>query len=179
MLSAGNKSPSLLARLVMVGLALGLTAGCGSKPNRTRDAAVVTGAALVTAGVYRATTGGCWAQCTPGRYCNRKSGLCEELPRGAPPRAAAAAPVPEQNWWEAGEAACPEGSTLNKDPSEEGDPVILCSRADGTPHGRATFFYSSGRREMEGEYRDGKAVGAWQHWDEDGKPGKLEQLGGK
>ena len=57
--------------------------------------------------------------------------------------------------------------------------MILCSRADGTPHGSATFFYPNGRREMHGEYRDGKPIGTWRHWDEDGTPGKSEQLGEK
>lgn len=158
-------------------LALALTLACGSKPNRTRDAAIATGAVVAAAGVYRATTGGCWAQCSPGRYCNRQSGTCEELPRGVPATAAPPADNEVRAWWEAGDAACPQGATLDKTPSPEGDAVILCSRADGTPHGPATFFYANGRREMEGQYYDGKPVGTWKHWDEDGKPSKTEELG--
>ncbi len=159
-------------------LCAGLACACGAKQNRTRDAAIGTGVALAAAGVYRATTGGCWAQCPPGRYCNRETGTCDEHPLAAPGVAPSAAPAPQSSdWWEVGDAACPEGATLDKEPSPEGDPVIMCTRPDGTPHGPATFFYPNGRREMEGEYRDGKPVGTWKHWAEDGHATKTEELG--
>ncbi|MEZ4226785.1 MAG: hypothetical protein R3B13_37935 [Polyangiaceae bacterium] len=159
------------------GVLLGaLALACSAKPNRTRDAAIVTGVAVAAAAAYRAT-GGCWAQCQPGLYCNERTGMCEELPPGTGP-GASLSPDPEPSpWWEAGDAACPAGSKLDRSPSEEGDAVILCKRPDGTHHGRATFFYSNGRRETEGEYRDGRPVGVWQHWDEDGTPTKTEDLG--
>ncbi|MCA9592536.1 MAG: hypothetical protein KC776_04470 [Myxococcales bacterium] len=151
-----------------------VAAACGSRPNRTRDAAIATGAAVAAAGVYRATTGGCWAACPPRRYCNSATGTCDEFPQGSPPVAAAAAAPEANDWWRAGDAACPEGAALDED-----EPVILCTRPDGTPHGPATFFYSNGRRESEGEYRDGKPIGVWRHWDEDGHPTKTEDLGGQ
>lgn len=51
--------------------------GCGGNNGyQYTQAAIGLGATLGTTAVYRATTGGCWASCTPGFACERKSGLC-------------------------------------------------------------------------------------------------------
>ena len=54
--------------------------GCGGN-NGTQytQAALGLGATVAMTGVYRATTGGCWANCTPGFACERKSGLCRRI----------------------------------------------------------------------------------------------------
>lgn len=40
-------------------------------------AAIFAGTAVGAVAVNRAVTGDCWAICSPGWYCNHKSGLCE------------------------------------------------------------------------------------------------------
>ena len=62
--------------------------GCGAN-NDTRYAEAATGLGLMVGGtaMYRAQTGGCWANCTPGYACDRPSGLChrtECVPACAP-----------------------------------------------------------------------------------------------
>jgi hypothetical protein len=51
---------------------------CGGGPytNNYGAAGVGLGAAVAGAVGYRAITGGCVAQCTPGHVCDRQSGLC-------------------------------------------------------------------------------------------------------
>ncbi len=110
------------------------------------------------------------------------TGAAGERPGAEPSRLetpAPGAPPASARWWEAGDAACPAGTRLDRTPSPEGDPVILCRRADGVPHGPATLFYPNGRREMEGEYREGKPAGVWRHFDEDGTPTKTERHGAR
>jgi hypothetical protein len=51
----------------------------GSSHNYT-GAAAFAGSAVAGAGVNRAITGQCWAQCPPGTTCNHASGVCERLP---------------------------------------------------------------------------------------------------
>ncbi len=54
---------------------------CGPTNNAKIPSAVVTGAAgVAVAGVYRATTGGCWASCPVGKECDEASGTCVDLP---------------------------------------------------------------------------------------------------
>lgn len=51
--------------------------GCGGNNGyQYTRAAIGLGATLGTTAVYRATTGGCWANCTLGFACDRESGLC-------------------------------------------------------------------------------------------------------
>ena len=51
--------------------------GCGGNNGyQYTQAAIGLGATLGGTAVYRATTGGCWANCTPGFACERKTGLC-------------------------------------------------------------------------------------------------------
>jgi hypothetical protein len=60
-----------------VGLVAVWLLGCGgSNEYQYKEAALGLGATVAMTGVYRATTGGCWANCTPGFACERKSGLC-------------------------------------------------------------------------------------------------------
>lgn len=57
-------------------LAIGVLGCGGNNGYQYTQAAIGLGATLGATAVYRATTGGCWASCTPGFACERKSGLC-------------------------------------------------------------------------------------------------------
>jgi hypothetical protein len=63
---------SRFASVVVVGVACTQTHG-----NDYGTAAVGLGATVIGAGVNRAITGGCWANCQEGFYCNREKGTCE------------------------------------------------------------------------------------------------------
>ena len=67
--------------LVAVGGALALAFACGGT-NDYLGAAVTAGAAVAAAGVNRAATGDCWAQCRNGMMCDRDSGTCVAVPCG-------------------------------------------------------------------------------------------------
>src|SRR4051812_37455660 len=65
-------------RLLSVGVALwALLAGCGDK-NEVAGAAVSAGFGVVGAGVNRAVSKDCWAQCLNGRVCDHETGMCVE-----------------------------------------------------------------------------------------------------
>jgi len=67
---------SSFARAVLFALPVAL--GCGSaNQDKYVQAAVGTGVAVATTGMYRAATKDCWAHCSPGYLCNQESGLCE------------------------------------------------------------------------------------------------------
>ncbi len=95
--------------------ALGVVSGC--KGDAT-GAAVTAGAAVAGAGIYRATTGGCVAQCLGGLVCDRKSGLCvsrvpcngrcdadEQCEEGAVPRCVPMFPITSTSSSDAGRDA--------------------------------------------------------------------------
>lgn len=46
-------------------------------------------------------------------------------------------------------------------------------------NGRAQAYYSSGKLEREGRYKDGKRVGLWTYYDPEGKVLRTEQRGGE
>lgn len=51
--------------------------GCGANNGKQYTEAAIGLATMVgTTAVYRQTTGGCWANCSRGYACDRKSGLC-------------------------------------------------------------------------------------------------------
>jgi hypothetical protein len=51
---------------------------CGSTNQQNyAHAAIGTGAAIGSVGLYRAITKNCWARCSPGYLCNQENGLCE------------------------------------------------------------------------------------------------------
>lgn len=61
--------------------AIALLLGCGGGQGKNyAGAAVAAGVAVAEAGIYRATTNGCWADCRPGTFCNHKSGTCVPYP---------------------------------------------------------------------------------------------------
>ncbi len=61
--------------VTFVGLTLGLTlVACGAGDGA--GAIATAGMGVAGAGVYRATTGGCWGQCLNGLVCDRASGMC-------------------------------------------------------------------------------------------------------
>ena len=69
-----------LAALVVTAATTAIVACNHSGRNDYAGAAVTAGAAVGGAALYRATTGGCWAQCLHGLVCDPKSGLCVEHP---------------------------------------------------------------------------------------------------
>lgn len=64
--------------LAFAALALASSVACGSSPSRNdyAGAAIALGFGVAGAGVHRAATGGCYAQCTHGLVCDRESGQC-------------------------------------------------------------------------------------------------------
>jgi hypothetical protein len=66
------------------GVGILLVAAC-SRPkvdvtaNKAAGAAVAAGFGVAAAGVYRAATGSCWADCRPGLRCDHASGMCVPL----------------------------------------------------------------------------------------------------
>ena len=60
-----------------VSLAAVILLGCGDGNGRVYAAAATGLAATIGAtAMYRAQTGNCWANCTPGYACDRSRGLC-------------------------------------------------------------------------------------------------------
>lgn len=71
---------------------------------------------------------------------------------------------------------CPEGTTLVGDAPPRGDAQGCAKRdASGQPvrHGPYVRWYRSGRKALEGEYRDGEKTGRWTFWHANGQ--KKEQ----
>jgi hypothetical protein len=62
------------------------TQACGSNvpANKTAGAAAAVGFGVAAAGVYRAATKSCWAQCYPGQRCDHDSGMCVPLEPSPP-----------------------------------------------------------------------------------------------
>jgi hypothetical protein len=66
-------------------LLAGLLVACGGKhtsASKYASAGVTAGLGVAAAGIYRASTGGCWADCRPGTTCDEPSGTCVPLPCG-------------------------------------------------------------------------------------------------
>jgi hypothetical protein len=65
-------------RLTLASLALLLLVlSCArARTNNYGAAGAGLGGTVLGTGIYRAATGGCWANCTHGWYCERDSGLC-------------------------------------------------------------------------------------------------------
>ena len=59
-----------------------LLLGCGGDGGKYAAAGVTAGAAVALAGVNRAATGGCWADCRPGTRCDSESGTCVPIACG-------------------------------------------------------------------------------------------------
>ncbi len=58
-------------------LVVALVLGCGgSNGGEYAKAAVALPAMIGATAIYRAQTGGCWANCSPGYACDRKLGTC-------------------------------------------------------------------------------------------------------
>ena len=55
------------------------TGGCRAAPGAIIEALAWTAAAGAFSAANRAT-GGCYAHCTPGTFCNPDTGLCERVP---------------------------------------------------------------------------------------------------
>lgn len=68
-------------RIVGVALSVALLLpACGGDASKYASAAVTAGIAVAAAGVNRAATDACWADCPPGTACNEETGACEALP---------------------------------------------------------------------------------------------------
>ena len=64
-----------------------LVLGCGGNDREYVQAVTGLAGTLGATAVYRAHTGGCWANCAPGYACDRKHGTCyraECIPACAP-----------------------------------------------------------------------------------------------
>jgi antitoxin component YwqK of YwqJK toxin-antitoxin module len=74
-------------------------------------------------------------------------------------------PEPESvpQWWDAGDAACPEGAKIDGKAPPEGD-EIWCALPDGTKHGMWTWFYELDHKLSEGAYERDLPVGLWTTW---------------
>jgi hypothetical protein len=68
-------------------LATALACGCGGNGTQYPEAATGLAGTIGATALYRAETKGCWANCSPGYACARKTGLCrraECIPACAP-----------------------------------------------------------------------------------------------
>ena len=90
----------MLGRVIGVCAVLLAAFGCSAdaSANKTSGAAAAVGFGVGAAAVYRATTGGCWAECRPGLVCDRASGTCVPLepdntPAGLVPSAVSSGPA--------------------------------------------------------------------------------------
>jgi hypothetical protein len=92
------------------------------------------------------------------------------------PPAERAVPSDEQEelgeWWEAGDAACPDGGKLEKVLTP--DFRWFVCKLGGVGHGRWTVLYADYRGKEEGEYRNSKKHGYWTFWNRQGKITKVE-----
>jgi hypothetical protein len=153
--------------------------GCeAATRNKTTGAAVAVGAGVGGAAIYRAATGGCWAQCTHGKVCDRASGTCVEAadrPHSAQATLSSAADATAK-WWEKPDP-CPPGALPDTRSYEDDGRVMSCKTAEGVEDGRSTFFHTNGRKQMEGSYCAGTPCHVWTHWDEDGAVQRVEDLG--
>jgi hypothetical protein len=70
-----TRALAVVSRLTLV--AIVAVACTQTRGNDYGTAAVGLGATVIGAGVNRALTGGCWANCQKGFYCNREKGICE------------------------------------------------------------------------------------------------------
>jgi hypothetical protein len=70
---------------------------------------------------------------------------------------------PQPKWWEAGQAACPEGTKLSGSPPPRGQ-LVECVRPDGVVHGLSSVWYPNGHEGTLTEYRDGTRNGRWLYW---------------
>lgn len=72
---------SALLPLLALAAPLAATVACkGVDGGQVAAAAITTGLAVAAAGVNRAATGGCWADCPIGTECDEESGACVPLP---------------------------------------------------------------------------------------------------
>ena len=67
-----------MRREVLLGALWISAVGCAADvaANKPAGAAAAVGFGVGAAAIYRATTGGCWADCRPGLVCDRPSGTC-------------------------------------------------------------------------------------------------------
>jgi hypothetical protein len=68
-------------------LVVGLVLGCGGNDKEYAQAVTGLAGTIGATAIYRAHTGGCWANCSPGYACDRKRGTCyraECVPACAP-----------------------------------------------------------------------------------------------
>jgi hypothetical protein len=82
-------------------------------------------------------------------------------PEPARPARPSIAPV---SWWNRGPAACPKGAKPRGIVRSE----VWCAKADGTRHGRYTYWSHRGYRYYDGFYEQGRATGQWTIWRQDG-----------
>lgn len=162
-------------------LALALSLGACNVATRDKKvgAGVAVGTALAGAAVYRAASGGCWAQCTHGTVCDPASGTCVEMARAQASSAgsgAVAAHDPEGRWWEK-EPPCPPGDHLDDGSLGLEVRALICVASDGVPDGPATFFHGNSRKQSEGWNCRGKPCGVWTHWDEGGAVERVVDFG--
>lgn len=71
--------------------------------------------------------------------------------------------------------ACPAGTTLRRDDIPGAlRHELFCARVDGTKHGPSQLLEVSGR--TEGSYANGREVGIWRSWYENGRPFRRYQF---
>jgi len=169
---------SVVRRGIFGVLVVAATSACTvATPNKKVGAGIAAGTAITGAAIHRGATGGCWAQCTHGRICDRVSGTCVEAARARASSAQAPAAVTsaatDTKWWEK-EPPCPTGTSLAGGADER---VYRCVSADGTAQGPVTFLHGNGRKQMEGWNCRGEACRVWTYWDEDGRVLGVEDKG--
>jgi hypothetical protein len=77
------ESGTMVARydtVVAASLLLVPLPACGGGASKAASDAVTAGLAVAAAGVNRAVTGACWADCPTGTRCDEASGTCVPLP---------------------------------------------------------------------------------------------------
>lgn len=166
-------------RLAPFVVALILCLSCeAATRNKSTGAAVAVGAGVTGAAVYRATTGGCWAQCTHGKVCDHRTGTCVDSIDGPSSgrKSLAAGADASLRWWDEA-TPCPPDASLDRRSFEDDGRVMACKNADGVEQGRATFFHSNGKKQTEGTYCTGKPCHLWTYWGEDGVLDHVEDLG--
>jgi hypothetical protein len=75
-----------VAALVVLALA-GTACGGSERSSQYIAAGATLAAGVAGAGIYRATSGGCWGQCLDGTVCERASGRCVHVEEHEDPRA--------------------------------------------------------------------------------------------
>lgn len=129
-----------LAKILGTSLALTLAAAvvaCQSsgRYSTPQNVAIGTGIGLAGAAVSRAT-GGCYANCLPGTYCNRKNGLCERTHTPAAGKAASGGPalVANASYPPGHESEIPPLADAGCDPASTDGGALSCEMDASASH---------------------------------------------